>query len=84
MQDHLGDLNDADVAAKLLEDQLKLFEKRQDKFPVIQRINTGGIMRYLTYRLSERHQLLLSFPDLWHWFVREKFRQNLASAISVL
>jgi CHAD domain-containing protein len=84
IQDHLGDLNDADVAAKLLEDQLKLLEKRQDKFPVIQRINTGGIMRYLTHRLSERHQLLLTFPDLWKWFNRDKFRQNLASAISVL
>ncbi len=84
MQDHLGDLNDADVAAKMMKNFLEKLETSQNKLPVIQRINSVGTMQYQLYCQSERHQLLTSFPEVWNWFNRVEFRQNLSQAVSIL
>jgi CHAD domain-containing protein len=84
MQDHLGDLNDASVAAVMLKDTLDNWQTEQIKLPLIQRTNSYGTMRYLSYRLRERDQLLKSFPETWKWFKRDDFRKNLALAVAIL
>jgi CHAD domain-containing protein len=84
MQDHLGDLNDADVAIILLQDFLREWGAQQEKIPLNQRRSSAGVMMYLTFRYSERHELIGTFPQKWEWFNRPEFFRNLALAVSVL
>jgi CHAD domain-containing protein len=73
MQDHLGDLNDADVATQLLQDFLKDRPEGQE-----------GLITYLQDRQRERARLLASFPAAWERFSRPKVGRNLALAIAAL
>jgi CHAD domain-containing protein len=84
VQDHLGNLNDANVAVNLLKEFFKEFGAKQDRLPAYQRQNSSGIMMYLTYRYNELHQLILTFPETWKRFNRPALNRNLASAISKL
>lgn len=84
IQDHLGELNDANVAVNLLKEFFKEFSAKQDRLPAYQRQNSSGVMMYLTYRYNELHQLILAFPETWKWFNRPVLSRNLASAISSL
>jgi CHAD domain-containing protein len=84
MQDHLGDMNDADVASVILRDFLAEWEQHQLHLPLKERQSPTQIVTYLNSKLNERHQLLVSFPQAWAHFNRFEFRQNLAMALSVL
>jgi len=84
MQDHLGDLNDADVACRLLQDFLEDWEPTQIHLPLGERRNPEPIVRYLAYRTDERHQLLVSFPQSWQTFLRPDFLTSLALSVSIL
>jgi CHAD domain-containing protein len=84
MQDHLGDLNDADVACQMLQDFLESWEPTQIHLPLEARRNPEPIVRYLAYRTDERHQLLVSFPQSWKKFLDPEFLTNLALSVSVL
>jgi CHAD domain-containing protein len=84
IQDHLGNLNDANVAVNLLKEFFKEFSARQDRHPAYLHQNSAGIMMYLTYRYNELHQLILAFPDTWQWFNRPALSRNLALAVSKL
>lgn len=84
VQDHLGDLNDADVACNILNDFLEDFEERQMQLPLSERLNPEPIVAYLAVKHAERHQLMLTFEETWAAFDRPEFMQNLAMAISVL
>ncbi len=84
LQDHLGDLNDADVACQILSDFLANWEVRQMNLPLSERKNPEPVVEYLAAKHSERHALMTTFPDVWNNFNRQEFRKNLALAISVL
>jgi CHAD domain-containing protein len=80
VQDHLGDLNDADVACQLLIGFLDQWSGRERR----DQIKIGGVTRYLVTKQGELQTLVNSFPDVWRNFIRPEFRVKLASAISVL
>jgi CHAD domain-containing protein len=84
IQDHLGDLNDADVATGMLKTFLEAWDQTQAGLPVSQRQNPEGIVNYLAARHAERYRLMVSFPEAWEHFNRPEFRRSLALAVSVL
>ena len=84
MQDHLGDMNDADVAAAILRDFLADWETHQLHLPLSERQSPAPIVAYLNAQLNQRHRLLTTFPKVWENFNRPEFRANLAKAISML
>ena len=73
MQDHLGDLHDADVAVGILQNYLQEETMDQD-----------GPAAYLRNREEERARLVESFPAAWERFNRLEMRQNLALAVAAL
>ncbi len=84
MQDYLGDLNDADVASTMLREFIGDWDDHQGHLPLSERHSPAQIVNYFNANLDKRHQLLVSFPDVWNNFNRLEIRQNLAQAISVL
>jgi CHAD domain-containing protein len=84
LQDHLGDLNDAEVATLILREFLDNWDVRQSERPLDERQNPEAIFAYLTARHAERHRLIVSFREMWAYFNRDEFRRNLALAVSVL
>jgi CHAD domain-containing protein len=84
LQDHLGDLNDANVACHTITRFIRNWDKQQIKLPLIDRTNPEAILNYLTFRYAERYQLMVSFPTEWQRFTLAELRQNLAKAISAL
>jgi CHAD domain-containing protein len=84
VQDHLGDLNDADVACGILQDFLEGWEGRQLGLPISERQNPEPLVQYLAYRTAERHRLLVTFLDVWHRFEDPEFLRMFAMSIAVL
>jgi len=84
LQDHLGDLNDAQVATGLLRDFLAEWDFQQSSVPLQDRQSPQPIMAYLAYQYEQRHQLMQTFRAAWSYFIRPEFRHNLALAVSVL
>jgi CHAD domain-containing protein len=84
LQDHLGDLNDAQVATHILSNFLAAWDAQQASLPLAERQNPESVVAYLAYRHAERHRLLTTFHDMWQRFERQEFRKNLALAVSVL
>ena len=80
LQDHLGNLNDADVASRLLICFLDQWSKHKRR----ERTNISGVARYLVAKQNELHVLLDSFPEVWRHFNRPKMRRLLALAVSAL
>ncbi len=80
MQDHLGDLNDADVACSLLVGFLAGWARAERR----ERINVSGVTRYLVAKQNDLRELIESFPEAWRRFSRPEVRRNLALAVSVL
>ena len=72
MQDHLGDLNDADVATRLLGDFMENGEGQ------------SGLIAYLRNRELEKTRLLDTFRLAWERFNRPLVRRNLALALAAL
>jgi CHAD domain-containing protein/transposase-like protein len=84
IQDHLGDLNDADVATKILDDFLSVWDEQQNRLPVAQRQSPEPVLAYMIYRYNERQRLMQTFHTTWAHFNRQEFQQNLALAVSAL
>jgi len=84
VQDHLGDLNDADVACNILGDFLSKWEKEQLALSIQKRANPEPIVAYLATKYAERHRLVTTFPQVWERFMRPEFHDALAKAVSVL
>jgi CHAD domain-containing protein len=84
LQDHLGELHDADVACQLVRGFLKAWDEEQILKPIPERLNPEPIVSYLAYLHAERYRLISKFPELWRKFNRPDFRQNIALAISLL
>jgi CHAD domain-containing protein len=84
MQDHLGDLNDAEVAISLLNAFLSNWGAAQAHVPLSQRRSSEGIVTYLASRHAEKHRLLVTFPEAWNRLNREEVRRWLALAVAAL
>jgi CHAD domain-containing protein len=84
MQDHLGDLNDAQVATQLLSDFLARMEFSHLDQPLSERRNPEPVVVYLAAKHAERHHLMRTFPAAWESFNQSEFRQNLALAVAAL
>jgi len=84
LQDHLGDLNDADVACSILRQFLDEWESRQVYRPISERENPEPVVAYLASKHAERYFLTITFQDVWQGFDRPEMRAKLASAVAVL
>ena len=84
LQDHLGDLNDANVACQLLRDFVETWEKRQSGLSLQERQNPEPVVAYLATKHAEQHKLTVTFPQAWSHFNRQEFRENVALAVSAL
>ncbi len=78
LQDHLGDLNDANVAGQIVE---TFIEEKQGEEGVE---DLEPIRKYLATRTGERDQLLESFPGVWARFNSTDLRRRLAEALASL
>jgi len=84
MQDHLGDLNDAQVAAQSIQRFIDRWDIEQEDLPISERQNPEAIVSYLASRHAELHKLSVGFGKTWDLFNNPDFRKNLALAVSVL
>ena len=85
LQDHLGDLNDAQVATQIIGGFIEGWDAQQQTLAVQERQNIEDVVNYLAKRHAERHQLMVTFRETWEeHFDNHKFRRNLAQAIAVL
>lgn len=84
IQDHLGDLNDAEVASRLIQKFLKEFKAQQQLRPVDERQSWKQIKTYRQAKKKELEELLVSFPAVWANFNRPKLRNMLAKAVANL
>jgi CHAD domain-containing protein/transposase len=84
LQDHLGDLNDADVACSILRQFLDEWESRQVYRPISERENPEPVVAYLASKHAERYFLTTSFQNAWQRFDQPEMRAKLASAIADL
>ncbi len=79
MQDHLGDLNDANVACGLIVAFLGHWHQEQ---PAGVRIE--GVTNYLAVKQAEMIHLVETFPAAWARFNDPALRRKLALAVGVL
>ncbi len=84
LQDHLGDLNDAEVAAKILNDFVIANDQQQASLPIEERRSLEGVVAYMAARHAERHRLISTFGEAWKRFNRRTLRRSLASAVANL
>lgn len=85
LQDHLGDLNDAQVATQILGDFIAGYEKEVQEAPISERENLAEVVSYLAYRHAERHRLLSTFNEVWTaQFDQKRFRRRMAQAVALL
>jgi len=84
MQDHLGDLNDAHLAGRFLQDFIARYETAQAALPISERRSIEQVAGYLAHQLAEKHRLLSLVPAAWEHFSRDEVRQALAQAIVAL
>jgi CHAD domain-containing protein len=80
LQDHLGELNDADVANALLSDFLFAPQRNGSA----ERMIAPGVVAYLAIKQRELQSLIETFPQVWEHFCRPQVRQSLAGAVAVL
>ncbi len=79
LQDHLGDLHDADVANALLSDFLFVTQGK-----AADRIIAPGVVAYLAFRQRELKTLIDTLPQTWERFNRPEVRRLLAEAVAAL
>jgi CHAD domain-containing protein len=84
LQDHLGDLNDANVTCQILSEFIEEAEGLQNSLPLNERQSLEPVVAYLADKHAERHQLMISFPGLWEHFNRRETLKNIALSISGL
>ncbi len=82
MQDHLGDLHDADVADNLLRDFLAGNGARKNKDA--RRVIAPGVVEYLAVKQKELQDLIATFPQAWERMNRAEVRRWLALAVAEL
>ena len=81
LQDHLGDLNDANVACQTLSEFIEEEEALQNSLPLHERQSLEPVVEYLAAKHAERHNLMMTFPELWEHFNRRESLKNIALSI---
>lgn len=84
VQDHLGDLNDAQVAGDFLRDFITSYEQTQSDVLIQERRSIERVVQYMAYQFAEKHRLTTTFPQVWESFNRLEMRRSLALSISAL
>ncbi|GAB4570018.1 MAG: hypothetical protein Kow0077_03480 [Anaerolineae bacterium] len=84
MQDHLGDLNDAQVAGAFLQQFIADYERQQASLLISERHSIQQVVQYMAYQFAEKHRLMTTFPEAWQQFTREEIRRALALAVAAL
>ena len=84
IQDHLGNLNDANVACQILSAFIEVAEAQQNELPLNERQSLEPVVAYLAAKHAERHHLLVTFPKIWKRFNRRENLRNIALSISGL
>ena len=84
IQNHLGDLQDAEVASRLLADFLAQWYDGAASDPTQDIGAVDGVVEYLNYRRFEARQLIATFPGAWPRINSPEFRRRLAEALLVL
>lgn len=85
MQDHLGDLNDAEVAEGILSEFVAQHDHANSGTPrFLREPDISGVVQYLAATRAEKDRLLATFPEAWADFRREDVRRNLALAVAAL
>ncbi len=84
LQDHLGDLNDANVACQILNEFIQEAEALQNDLPLHERQSLEPVVAYLAAKHAERHHLMVTFPKLWEHFNRRETWKNIALSVSGL
>jgi CHAD domain-containing protein len=82
LQDHLGNLNDADVACQILNAFVARLESEQATLPIGQRANPQAVLTYLAKQYDQRHRLIESFPGVWQRLMGREFSEALARAVA--
>ena len=75
IQDHLGKLNDAVVAVKMVEE----FNDYLNRNSLADERKANN--KYLQYKLAERNRLQHGFPDVWYQFKISAFEDDLRSSL---
>ena len=84
VQDHLGNMTDAQVVSNMLGEFLQARGSKQSKKARKELPRLGGVKAYQQFQVEQRDELLSTFPETWAHFKRPEFRQKLAQAISAL
>ncbi|HEX3052283.1 MAG TPA: CHAD domain-containing protein, partial [Aggregatilineaceae bacterium] len=83
-QDHLGDLQDAQVVSGVMRDLLDQHNERYSGVPVFMRPDMSGVLAYASAKEDEKRALYETVPPLWDAFVRDEVRQGVGLAIAAL
>ncbi len=84
MQDHLGDLQDAQVVSAVLDDLRTDYEKEYSGVPGFMRPDMSGVLVYSSAKEDEKRALYETVPQAWANFVRDEVRQSLGLAVAAL
>jgi CHAD domain-containing protein len=78
LQDHLGDIQDAEVAKAILQDFMAQNAPDQAS---LSEADLTHITAYLTHRLDAQHKLIVTLPEAWARVDSVRFRRRLASSL---
>lgn len=85
LQDHLGDMNDAEVAEQILRDFVDAEDRKHSGMPRFLRSpDVSGVRQYMLAKQDEKRRLIDTFPAAWEAFTREDVRRSLALAVAAL
>lgn len=84
VQDHLGEIQDAQVAGRLLAEYLSKAFKEQATASAAPTADLDGVTRYLSYRRDQARQMVSAFPQMWKQIDNIRFRRRLAAVIVTL
>ncbi len=82
VQDHLGDLHDADVAIDLMRDFIRRRERKARRSH--RTADVLGAQHFLEVNREKRTHLLRTFPELWRELSGPVFRDQLARVVSAM
>jgi len=81
LQDHLGDMQDAEVAKEILGDYVAQRGVQQNG---LDEVNLAHVEAYRTYRSDQQAALLATLPKTWARVDSARFRRRLASGLLAL
>jgi CHAD domain-containing protein len=82
LQNHLGDVNDAEIASNFLQDFLDNWKIYRGSLPTAKRKKPKAAKNYLNAKLKERQELIDTFPEAWQRFNSPELKHHLALAIA--